>query len=175
MRYQYKREPLTPDEANRLANACQDHAEKLVIWTFLDTGLRVSELTSLTKNNLDWQNHRLMIYGKGGPYGKNTKRRIVPMSVRVQPLIEGHLSLHDNLGFGVRTVQRLVKRVANRAHISRPVTPHVLRHTFAVTCIQKGISSRALQEVLGHDHLATTEIYLNLSPEDVIREYRDKW
>ncbi|HYY16002.1 MAG TPA: site-specific integrase, partial [Gammaproteobacteria bacterium] len=67
MPYQYKREPLTPDEANRLANACQTHEEKLVVWTLLDTGLRVSELASLTKNNLDWQNHRLMIYGKGGP------------------------------------------------------------------------------------------------------------
>ena len=67
MPYQYKREPLTPDEANRLANACRTHEEKLVVWTLLDTGLRVSELASLTKNNLDWQNHRLMIYGKGGP------------------------------------------------------------------------------------------------------------
>jgi integrase/recombinase XerD len=42
-RYQYKREPLTQDEANRLANACQTHEEKLVIWTLLDTGLRVAE------------------------------------------------------------------------------------------------------------------------------------
>ena len=70
MRYQYKREPLTQDEANRLANACQTHTEKLVVWTLLDTGLRVAELATLTKDNLDWQHHRLMIYGKGGPYGK---------------------------------------------------------------------------------------------------------
>jgi integrase/recombinase XerD len=54
MRYQYKREPLTQDEANRLANACQTHAEKLVVWTLLDTGLRVAELATLTKDNLDW-------------------------------------------------------------------------------------------------------------------------
>ena len=87
MPYQYKREPLTPDEANRLANACQTHEEKLVVWTFLDTGLRVSELASLTKNNLDWQNHRLMIYGKGGPYGARSKRRLIPLSPRVQPLM----------------------------------------------------------------------------------------
>jgi integrase/recombinase XerD len=53
MRYQYKREPLTPDEANRLANACQSHEEKLVVWTLLDTGLRVAELANLTKDNLD--------------------------------------------------------------------------------------------------------------------------
>ena len=175
MRYQYKREPLTADEANRLANACQTHEERLVVWTLLDTGLRVAELANLTTDNLDWQQHRLMIYGKGGPYGKLSKRRVIPLSARVQPLLEGHLSLHDTTGIGVRTVQRLVKDVANRAHIRRTVTPHVLRHTFSVTCIQKGISTRALQEILGHDRLTTTEIYLNLSPEEVIHEFQRKW
>ena|SRR5437762_5831073 len=175
MRYQYKREPLTQEEANRLANACSSHEEKLIIWSLLDTGLRVTELSKLTKDNLDWQNHRLMIYGKGGPYGKQSKRRIIPLSPRLQPILEGHLGLHDNLKVGVRTIQRMVKQVANKAHIRRTVSPHVLRHTFAVTCIQKGISTRALQEILGHDRLATTEIYLNLSPEDVIMEFRNKW
>jgi integrase/recombinase XerD len=117
----------------------------------------------------------LVIDGKGGPYGKLSKRRVIPLSPRVQPLLEGHLGLHDRMQIGVRTIQRMVKEVANRAHIRRTVTPHVLRHTFSVTCIQKGISTRALQEILGHDRLATTEIYLNLSPEDVIREFHTKW
>jgi integrase/recombinase XerD len=175
MGYQYKREPLTQDEANRLANACQTHEEKLVVWTLLDTGIRVGELAKLTKDNLDWQNHRLMIYGKGGPYGKQSKRRVIPLSPRVQAILEGHLALHDRLQISARTIQRMLKPIANRAHISRPVTPHVLRHTFSVTCIQKGISTRALQEFLGHDRLVTTEIYLNLSPEEAIREFRNKW
>jgi integrase len=103
-----------------------------------------------------------------------TKPRVIPLSARVQPLIEGHLSLHNNIGIGVRTIQRLVKDIANRAHIRRTVTSHVLRHTFAVTCIQKGISTRALQEIMRHDRLATTEIHLNLSPEEVIREFYGK-
>lgn len=175
MPYQYKREPLTRDEANRLANACQTHEEKLVLWTLLDTGLRVSEFAKLKKDNIDWQGHRLMVYGKGGPYGSATKRRVIPLSSRVQPLLEGHFSLHDSTGMSSRTIQRIAKRVANRAHISREVTPHVLRHTFSVTAIQKGISLPALQRLLGHDRLATTEIYLNLSPEEVIREFREKW
>lgn len=64
---------------------------------------------------------------------------------------------------------------ANQAHIRRTVTPHVLRHTFSAAYIQKGISARALQELLRHDRLACTEIYLNLSPEDVIREFHSKW
>jgi integrase/recombinase XerD len=175
MPYQFKREPLMPEEANRLASACQTAREKLLVWTLLDTGLRVAELANLQKDNIDWQGHRLMIYGKGGPYGSKSKRRIIPLSPRIQPLIEGHFALNDTLGMTPRTIQNIVKDVANRARISRPVTPHVLRHTFAVTAVQKGISLPALQRLLGHDRLTTTEIYLNLSPEDVVREFREKW
>jgi len=175
MPYQFKREPLTQDEATRLANACATHDEKLIVWTLLDTGLRVSELANLTKDNLDWQMHRLMIYGKGGPYGTKSKRRIVPLSARVQTLVEGHLALHDHFGMSSRTIQRSIKLIANRAKISRPVTPHVLRHTFAVTAVQKGISLPSLQKLMGHDRLTTTEIYLNLSPEEAIREFQTKW
>jgi len=149
MPYQFKREPLTQDEATRLANACSAHSEKLIVWTLLDTGLRVSKLAGLTKDNLDWQMHRLMIYGKGGPYGTKSKRRIIPLSARIQPLIEGHLALHDRFGMSSRTIQRLIKSIANRASISRPVTPHVLRHTFSVTAVQKGISLPLLAKVIG--------------------------
>ncbi len=53
-------------------------------------------------------------------------------------------------------------------------SPHVLRHTFAVTAVQR-ISLPSLQRLLGHDHLGTTQIYLNLSPEEVIREFNEKW
>ena len=56
-----------------------------------------------------------------------------------------------------------------------PVSSHVLRHTFAVAAVQKGISLPALQRLLGYDRLTTTEIYLNLSPEEVIREFKEKW
>jgi integrase/recombinase XerD len=175
MPYQFKREPLTQDEATRLANACDNYREKLIIWTLLDTGLRVSELAGLKKDNLDWQTHRLMIYGKGGPYGTQSKRRIIPLTSRVQPLIEGHLALHEDFGMSDRTIQRLITRVANRAAISRRVSPHVLRHTFAVTAVQKGLSLPSLQRLLGHDRLTTTEIYLNISPEEVIREFQQKW
>lgn len=175
MPYQYKREPLTQDEATRLANACTAPEEKLVIWTLLDTGLRVSELQNLTQDNIDWQTHRLMIYGKGGPYGTKSKRRIVPLSSRIQPLLEAHFALYNEFQFKERTMQRLVKRVANRAKISRPVSPHVLRHTFAVTAVQKGVSTTALQKIMGHDRLTTTEIYLNLSPEEALREFQSKW
>jgi len=175
MPYQYKREPLSADDANRLANVCESYLEKLVVWTLLDTGLRVSELCRLNKDNIDWQAHRITIYGKGGPYGHKSKRRVIPLSPRIRPLIEHHFSLNATLGISPRTVQRLIKTLANRAQISKPVSPHVLRHTFSVTAVQKGISLPALQRLLGHDRLTTTEIYLNLSPEHVIDEFTAKW
>ena len=108
------------------------------------------------------------VYGKGGPFGTKSKRRVIPLAARIQPLIEGYFALHETFRFSTRTIQRMLKRVANRARISRTVSPHVLRHTFAVTAIQKGISLPALQRLLGHDTLLTTEIYLNLSPDHVV-------
>lgn len=168
-RPEYKREPLTQDEANTIAGACKDAREKLVVWTLLDTGLRVDEFSSLTKTNIDWQQHRITLRGKGN------KRRVLPMSDRIRPLIEQHIGLNDHIGMAVRTIQILVKRVANRAKITRPVSPHVLRHTFAVTCLSKGLSLPALQKLLGHENLQTTAIYLNMSNGEAIREYGEKW
>jgi len=175
MPYQYKREPLDDDEVNSITNACDTFREKFVVWTLLDTGLRLSEFADLKKENIQWQERRLVIHGKGGPYGKKTKRRIIPMTDRVRKLMEYHFAENDNTEMVKRTVARIVKKVADKAGISKPVSPHVLRHTFSVNCIKKGISTRALQTLLGHDRLTTTEIYLNLSPEDAIREFLNKW
>lgn len=97
------------------------------------------------------------------------------MTERVRRLFEYHFAENNDTGITKRTAGRAVKKVANKAGISKPVSPHVLRHTFLVNCIKKGISTRALQTLLGYDRLATTEIYLNLSPEDAIRKFLDKW
>jgi len=116
--YQYKREPLSNAEADNLANATKSFEEKLVIFTLLDTGLRVAELAGLTKDNIQWQERRLVIYGKGGIYGKKSKRRIVPMTERVRRVLEYHFGFEDTLGISARTIQRIVRRVANRAFIT---------------------------------------------------------
>src|SRR5215813_11857763 len=82
--YQYVREPLRAEEADALAHACESSEEKLIIWTLLDTGLRVSELCGLTPQHVLWQQKAFRIQGKGGPYGKRSKHRVVPMSRRIQ-------------------------------------------------------------------------------------------
>jgi integrase/recombinase XerD len=133
--YQYIREPLRAEETDALSHACETTQEKLIIWTLIDTGLRVSELCSLTSQHILWQQKALRIQGKGGPYGTRSKQRVVPMSRRIQPLMEHYFAMHDTWFVGPRQVQKMVKRVANRAKITQDVTPHVLRHTFATLAL----------------------------------------
>jgi len=173
--YQFVREPLRAEEADRLSHACDTIHEKLVVWTLLDTGMRISELCNLVPQNILWQEKSFRISGKGGPYGKSSKKRVVPMSKRVQTLMEHYFSLHDKWFVGVRHAQRMVKNVANKAQLSQEVTPHILRHTFATLALQKGISLAAVQKILGHDRLTTTAIYLNLTNGHIIDEFNNKW
>jgi integrase len=68
MPYQYVREPLTAEKADRLANACETPTEQLIVWTLLGTGLRLGELCALTTKDILWQQRQLRVRGKGGPY-----------------------------------------------------------------------------------------------------------
>src|SRR5262245_16843851 len=166
---------LSLEEGNRLIQACETLRERQVILVLLDIGLGVSELAQLTTQNILWQERRLAIQGKGGPSGKRSKRRVLPMTERVRLLIEHHYTMQDRFGITARQIERIVKRVANRAGTGNAGTPHVLRHTFSVNCLQRGITTRTLQYLLGHDRITTTELYMNLSPEDAIREFQQKW
>jgi integrase/recombinase XerD len=172
MSYQYRREPLTSAEADALLKACRTSEEKLVIWTLLDTGMRVSEAAALNRDSVDTQNHTLTLYGKGHKGRK--KRRVIELSPNLRTILEPHLISYDVFGVTPRTMQRLLKRVASRAKIRRPVTPHVLRHTFAVKALRRGVTLADLKNWLGHSKLDTTAIYLNLAPEDTLREFRTK-
>jgi integrase/recombinase XerD len=95
MPYQYIREPLRAEEADKLSQACETSLEKLIIWVLLDTGLRVSEMCSLTPQHILWQQKTMRVSGKGGPYGKQSKKRIVPMSKRVQSLLEHYFAINN--------------------------------------------------------------------------------
>src|ERR1700754_2208746 len=107
MPYQYVREPLTAEEADRLANACDTPTEQLIVWTLLDTGLRVGELCDLTTKDVLWQQRQLRVRGKGGPYGKKSKVRVVPLSRRVWTLLEHHFALRKDFPVRSRTATAL--------------------------------------------------------------------
>lgn len=179
-KYQYKREPLTSFEKQQLENACKTQKEKLVIWTLLDTGLRVEEFCSIQQKDVDWSNHRILVDGKNtkganekGEYKR--KLRSVPIPPRIQKTFEQWIADNGGINIAVRTAQSIVKKVGHRVSLGK-VSPHVLRHTFAVVWLKdKGGSLPALSQLLGHEDLETTKIYLNMSNAEAIREYEEKW
>jgi integrase/recombinase XerD len=130
---------------------------------------------NLTAKDVLWQQRQLRFKGKGGPYGKKSKVRVVPMSHRVRALLEHYFALEKNFPVKTRRAQDIVKAVANRAKLTKEVSPHVLRHTFATMALQKGISLPTVQKILGHDRLQTTAIYLNFTDVHIQEEFERKW
>lgn len=170
---QYKRIPLPEQEQIALEGACKDIEERLLVLTLLDTGIRINEFCQLIKNDIDWQNDEIRIlHGKGGPFGQEGKHRTVPMTERVKILFRNWFSVSDKMPFQVRGAQRRLMRVAKRSGITTKTTPHVLRHTFAVRFLQKTHDLRALQIILGHDNIQTTQIYLSYSSSDVKEAFK---
>src|SRR6266536_3182345 len=105
--YSYKREPLTRDEEERLRGICRRPIEIATVHTLLETGLRVSEFQELNLDQVDWQGRRLVVHGKGGDGGHNTKRRIVPLSDDAFAVFSRYQYLFDQMPT-VRTLERLV-------------------------------------------------------------------
>jgi integrase/recombinase XerD len=170
MALEYKREPLEEDEVLALRKACNFFEEELIINFLLDTGMRVSELANLKEENISWQRNCIAILGKGN------KRRVIPMSKRVRLLLLDCFSNRNNrFPLAMRTIQKYVKIVADRARIRKQVSPHVLRHTFAVTYLHRGGNLRALQAILGHSSITTTDIYLKYSGKRVIDDFQKIW
>ncbi len=166
----YKREPLEEDEVESLRKSCKTFEEELTINLLLETGMRVSELSNLTEDKISWQRNCITTTGKGG------KRRIIPLSSLAKHYVT-HCFVKGVFQFPLacRTIQKYVKIVAERARIKKIVSPHVLRHTFAVQYLHKGGNIRALQAILGHSSLITTDIYLNYSGQRVIEDFQKVW
>jgi len=147
------------------------------------SGLRVSELTGLRVTDIDLERGLLRCVGKGN------KERLVPVGEVARVWVATYLAERAKrsgpgrdspyLFTGRRTepltrqsVWRLVKSSARRAGIEQRVTPHTLRHSFATHLLGGGADLRAIQEMLGHARLATTQIYTHVDRERLKRVYR---
>jgi integrase/recombinase XerD len=93
--------------------------EKVLIWTFLDTGLRLSELASLRAAMIDWDNQIMLVHGKGGPYGLRSKLRVVPLTPRVAAVLREHFRHADTIGEMV-------------THSCASSTPRLMRYIVAI-------------------------------------------
>jgi site-specific recombinase XerD len=166
--------------------------DKAILEFFFSTGLRVSELCSLSRE-LDFSRDELTVRGKG------EKVRIVFVSERAKKALRAYLEKrtdmddslfisyaknsasgkreNKSLGLSSRSVERIVQKYAIKAGISKKVTPHVLRHSFATDLLQNGADIRSVQTLLGHADISTTQIYTHVSNErlkEVYKKYHDK-
>lgn len=173
--YIFKRTPLSVEDTDKLINAAITPQEKVIIYGLLETGMRVGEFQSLCNENFRWQEEKIIVDGKGGPFGSKSRKRMIPLSTRAKTIFEAHFTLTNGIPWSIRTIQRVVKSVAEKARIMAKVTPHVLRHTFACNCLRKSMSLKTIQRIMGHSNILVTEIYLNISDEDVAKEFREKW
>ena len=179
---------LTIDEVeallNYVANASSptELRDRAVVELLYAGGLRISEATALNVDHINFDNSTIRLFGKG------SKERIVPiydaaMDVLAEYLILGRPLLGKyqdpdamflNARGGRISRQGLwlqIKKIAIAAEITRHVTPHMLRHSFASHLLNGGASLRHVQELLGHENIATTQVYTHLTSEHVRREY----
>lgn len=170
-------EVLTIDEVNALAEAADSSTDigrrnRAIIEVLYGSGLRVSELCALEMNRIHLSEGVLTVLGKGN------KERMVPMSPeaidRIREYLEntavtparGHegFVFHNYRGERISRVSvfKIVKQLALDAGIRKTISPHTLRHSFATHLLEGGANLRAIQMMLGHESIATTEIYLHL-------------
>ena len=152
--------------------------DRAILELLFSSGLRVSELVGLDKDHVNLKRREFMVRGKG------QKDRPIFISPAAAQWIEQYLDMHsdntqplfirysgrkavDNSGdyqrLTVRSVQRLVSRYALLAGITKQVSPHTLRHSFATDLLMNGADLRSVQAMLGHSNIATTQIYTHVT------------
>ncbi len=140
-----------------------------ILSMFLFGGLRVSEISHLDRDDVDLEDRVSRVR-----HGKGDKDRNVPLHRMAADAIATYLALRTDEDpalflsrrgnrISVRALQRVVLRLAKSAELTKHITPHKLRHTFATLLLDRGQDIRVVQELLGHESLSTTEIYLHVS------------
>ena len=166
------------------------HRNKAIIEVMYGCGLRVSEVISLNISDIYIKDEFVKVFGKGSkerliPIGKKTINELMlyVKGERLHQDIKPKFS--DKVFISARgtsltrqSVFLLVKSLAEKAGIKKTISPHTLRHSFATHLIEGGADLRAVQQMLGHSSISTTEIYTHISDEylrQVIMEYHPRW
>lgn len=160
---------------NKEENIEARYRDKAILELLFSTGLRVSELCSLTRD-LDLSLDEFSIRGKGGkirvvfvsPDAKDSLKKYMKerkdMSEHLFVSVSKNKSkVEDNKGLDRRSIERIVKKYATLAGITKKVTPHVIRHCFATDLLQNGADIRSVQQLLGHADISTTQIYTHVT------------
>ncbi|MEK7586889.1 MAG: site-specific tyrosine recombinase/integron integrase [Patescibacteria group bacterium] len=168
---------IEPDELERLLSSPKGQElwalrDKALLELLFSTGLRVSELTALNRDTIDFKRDDFSIRGKG------SKVRVVFLSPVAKEAIKNYLEkrqdpeepLFINQKKGrltARSIERLIKRYAIKAGITKKVTPHVIRHSFATDLLRNGADLRSVQIMLGHANISTTQVYTHITDREL--------
>ena len=180
---------LGEEEAARVvempdSNSLKDLRDRAILELLYASGLRVRELVGLNDDHVDLRQQLVRVLGKGN------KERIIPFGEHAALAMQRYLFERDRLGIvqpeakgcpffvslrgrrlNARDVQRLVVKTRRLLPSGRRLTTHTLRHSFATHLLERGADLRAIQELLGHASLATTQKYTHVSLEHLRAEY----
>ena len=162
--------------------------DRALVETAYAAGLRISELAAAELGNLDLRRGELRVMGKGrkeriGLLGRPARNALEAYLVEGRPILEARRSPLDDrtaavflnhLGapLGVRGLRGRLDRLRRLAGLPEGVSPHTLRHSFATHLLEGGADLRVVQELLGHESLATTQVYTHVSPARLQEAYR---
>lgn len=179
---------LATDEVEKLLNAPQGTGfqsvrDRAILETLYSTGLRVSELTSLNVGDIDMTSEVLKARGKG------RRERVVPVGSFALQAIKGYVDTRAQVPhvnekdpealflnrFGDRLSSRSIRKIIDKyikvTGLNEKTSPHTLRHSFATHLLNRGANLRVVQELLGHKHLSTTQIYTHVTTDATKQTY----
>lgn len=179
---------LTEEEVDKLLNihlkTAYDYRNKAMLELLYATGIRVSELINLKFVNLELQDDFIRVMGKG------SKERIIPMSNISKKYLIEYIEIYrktllkskdseylfiNNQGNVISRVGffKIIKKLCLENNISKNVSPHILRHSFATHLLAHGADLRVIQELLGHSDISTTQIYAHLINDKLKKDYEE--
>lgn len=158
--------------------------DRAIIETLYSTGVRVSELITLRMSDIFFHNGIIRVFGKGSkerivPFGERARISIKNYITAVRSLLARSHKSQDVLFLNMRGtplsrmgVWKIIQQYVKLAGIKKQVSPHVFRHSFATHLLEGGANLRAVQEMLGHSDISTTQIYTHLDREYLIEQHR---
>lgn len=175
---------LEREQIEFLLNIPDNPRDKAILEVLFSTGLRVSELTKLNREQINFDRREFGVIGKG------RRPRVVFLSETAVGWLKKYLDSRedsdvalfartagmksDTLRLTPRSVQRLVEKYVKKARLPIKITPHGLRHSFATDLMMGGADLRAIQEMLGHKNVSTTQIYTHVTNPQ-LREIHNKF
>lgn len=175
---------LNPEQLARLMNqadttTAQGMRDRAMLELLFSAGLRVSELVKLNRDQIDFNSREIGIIGKGGrarvvfisdtaadwikKYIGYREDKYKPLFVRYSGKKVSPGQGEEGVRLSARSVQRAVEKYVKKARLPVKITPHGLRHTFATDLLTAGADLRAIQEMLGHKNISTTQIYTHVT------------